>query len=87
MSRHGRKVPTSFYHRFTKDACALADEFAEGRIISVLEGGYSDLALIGGTMAHVCALVTGSDERTRVDRDWWSIDNLMKVRKAISTSR
>lgn len=40
MSRHGRTVPVEFYHRFTRDACALADRIAGGRIISVLEGTY-----------------------------------------------
>lgn len=38
MSRHGRTVPVEFYHRFTRDACALADRIAGGRIVSVLEG-------------------------------------------------
>lgn len=38
MSRHGRTVPVEFYHRFTKDACALADRIAGGRIVSLLEG-------------------------------------------------
>ena len=38
MSRHGRTVPVEFYHRFTRDACALADRIAGGRIISLLEG-------------------------------------------------
>ena len=38
MSRHGRTVPVEFYHRFTRDACALAERIAGGRIISVLEG-------------------------------------------------
>lgn len=38
MSRHGRTVPVEFYHRFTRDACALADRIAGGRIISILEG-------------------------------------------------
>ena len=36
MSRHGRKVPVSFYHRFTRDACAFADKFARGRLVRVL---------------------------------------------------
>ena len=39
MSRHGRKVPASFYHRFTEDAAFVAERHAQGRIISVLEGG------------------------------------------------
>ena len=41
MSRHGRTVPVEFYHRFTRDACALADRVADGRIVSLLEGAFS----------------------------------------------
>ena len=40
MSRHGRTVPAEFYYRFTRDACALADRIAGGRIISLLEGTF-----------------------------------------------
>lgn len=42
MSKHGVYVPTSFYSRFTHEACAFADRFAEGRLVSVLKGGYSN---------------------------------------------
>ncbi len=81
MSRHGRKVPVSFYHQFTRDACTFSDRFANGRIISVLEGGYSDLALISGTMAHISGLATAHnrDMDDKVDRTWWDVDNLVKV--------
>ena len=81
MSRHGRKVPVSFYHQFTRDACAFSDRFANGRIISVLEGGYSDRALISGTMAHISGLVSAHNHNMddKVDRTWWDVDNLAKV--------
>jgi histone deacetylase HOS3 len=81
MSRHGRKVPVSFYHQFTRDACAFSDRFAGGRIISVLEGGYSDRALISGTMAHISGLVSAYNDNIddKVDRTWWDVDNLAKV--------
>ncbi|KAJ3573753.1 hypothetical protein NP233_g2224 [Leucocoprinus birnbaumii] len=75
MSRHNRKVPTSFYHRFTRDARVFADKYASGKLISVLEGGYSDLALASGSMAHVCGLA-GSD---KVDEEWWNIKNLTEL--------
>lgn len=81
MSRHGRKVPTSFYHRFAVDTCIFADKFARGRIISVLEGGYSDRALTSGAMAHLCGM-TAMGSGT-VDDRWWSLENLEKVRKII----
>ena len=81
MSRHGRKVPVSFYHQFTRDACAFSNRFAGGRIISVLEGGYSDRALISGTMAHISGLVSAYNDNIddKVDRTWWDVDNLAKV--------
>ena len=57
MSRHGRHVPASFYYRFAKDVRALADRQARGRVVSVLEGGYSDRALIAGGLAWLTGLV------------------------------
>lgn len=76
MSRHNRKVPTSFYHRFTTDTCAFADTYARGRVVSVLEGGYSDRALSSGSMAHLCGLM---GDTVRVDESWWNVENLVKV--------
>lgn len=78
MSRHNRKVPTSFYYRFARDACALSDKYAGGRIISVLEGGYSDRALTSGAMAHFVGL-TDLPESVNADESWWSVENLVEV--------
>lgn len=61
MQRHQVNVPTDFYARFTRDVVALADEEGlgvDGRVISVLEGGYSDRALISGVLSHLCGLTT-----------------------------
>jgi histone deacetylase HOS3 len=77
MSRHGRKVPTSFYHRFTVDACAFANRYAQGRLVSVLEGGYSDRALASGAMAHLCGLANPGEGK--VNEQWWNVENLEKV--------
>lgn len=60
MQRHAVNVPTSFYARFTSDALALAEQYCEGRVLSVLEGGYSDRALITGIMAHLAGLACPS---------------------------
>ncbi|KAG1780608.1 arginase deacetylase [Suillus placidus] len=79
MSRHNRKVPTSFYHRFALDTCAFADIYARGRVVSVLEGGYSDRALSSGAMAHICGLV---GDAIQVDERWWDLENLIKLEKA-----
>ncbi|THG97089.1 hypothetical protein EW026_g4841 [Hermanssonia centrifuga] len=81
MSRHGSKVPTTFYHRFTRDACKFADRFSNGRIVSVMEGGYSDRALTSGAMAHVCGLVDSDGGKFNVDPDWWSFENLLMLEK------
>ena len=79
MQRHGRKVPTSLYYRFTMDACKLAKKYAQGRLISVLEGGYSDRALISGTMAHICGLYGDGLNEDLMNKGWWTLDNLEKV--------
>ncbi|KPI40991.1 Histone deacetylase HOS3 [Cyphellophora attinorum] len=60
MQRHGVSVPTEFYARFTSDIVKISMEEGtgvDGRIISVLEGGYSDRALASGVLSHVCGLV------------------------------
>ncbi|KAA8911422.1 histone deacetylase domain-containing protein [Sphaerosporella brunnea] len=56
MQRHNVNVPTDFFAKFTADAVDLANELCEGRIVSVLEGGYSDRALTSGVFAHISGL-------------------------------
>ena len=69
MQRHKVNVPTDFYARFTRDIVKLSQENnlgVEGRVISVLEGGYSDRALTSGILSHLSGLadddVTNSEE-------------------------
>ncbi len=45
------------YHWITRELMAIADESAGGRVVSVLEGGYSLEGLASGTQAHVRALM------------------------------
>ena len=80
MSRHHRHVPTSFYRRFAKDTRKFADRYARGRLISVLEGGYSDRALTSGAMAHLAGLA--ETDGTTVDESWWSLNNIIEVRSS-----
>ena len=64
MQRHQVNVPTDFYARFTRDVVELAGEAAagvDGRVISVLEGGYSDRALMSGVLSHLSGLVEISE--------------------------
>jgi len=85
MQRHQRRVPTSFYYQFARDACKFADKHAQGRIISVLEGGYSDRALISGAMAHLIGLSDVED--SKVDHKWWSLENIMIIEAATKKRR
>ncbi|KAG5978719.1 hypothetical protein E4U55_006033 [Claviceps digitariae] len=60
MQRHKVNVPTEFYARLTQDVVALAAEeglAVDGRVISVLEGGYSDRALCSGILSHLSGMV------------------------------
>ncbi|KAM4059010.1 histone deacetylase domain-containing protein [Hirsutella rhossiliensis] len=66
MQRHQVNVPTDFYARLSRDVVKLAAEedlHVDGRIISVLEGGYSDRALFSGIFSHLSGLV-GDPVRT-----------------------
>ncbi|KAF7585747.1 hypothetical protein BBP40_010173 [Aspergillus hancockii] len=59
MQRHKVNVPTEFYAKFTADVARMADEEGlgvDGRIISVLEGGYSNRALTTGVLSHLSGL-------------------------------
>ncbi|KAG2009625.1 histone deacetylase clr3 [Coprinopsis cinerea AmutBmut pab1-1] len=78
MSRHNRKVPTGYYYQFARDTSVLSDKYAKGRLVSVLEGGYSDRALISGAMAHLAGL-TDLPEGKQVDKAIWDLGNLVEV--------
>ncbi|RGP76155.1 histone deacetylase hos3 [Fusarium longipes] len=59
MQRHKVNVPTEFYARIAQDVVKLAAEeglHVDGRVVSVLEGGYSDRALCSGIMSHLSGL-------------------------------
>ena len=61
MQRHKVNVPTDFYARFTRDVVHLSEEEGlgvDGRVVSVLEGGYSDRALTSGVLSHLSGLTS-----------------------------
>lgn len=53
----GLKFTDEDYHWITRELMKVADETAQGRVVSVLEGGYSMEGLASGTAAHVRALM------------------------------
>ncbi|PPJ49651.1 hypothetical protein CBER1_02154 [Cercospora berteroae] len=76
MQRHKVSVPTEFYARFTEDVVKLASEVegCQGRVISVLEGGYSDRALCSGVLSHLSGLCA-----TTVSAQSSGFDELMNL--------
>jgi histone deacetylase HOS3 len=72
MQRHKVNVPTEFYARLTRDVVKLAAEegsAVDGRIISVLEGGYSDRALCTGVFSHISGLAGGDPAAIKKEFD------------------
>lgn len=72
MQRHNVNVPTEFYTMFTKDALKLAQLHCQGKVISLLEGGYSDKAIASGVFAHLIGLQ---------NQDWikeWGSEQVVK---------
>ena len=82
MQRHGYNLPTHFYQRFACDSINLADRYASGKILSVLEGGYADRAITSGSFAYMIGLsgVTESSVN-RKSWEWWSVPRLTMLEK------
>ncbi|KYG43585.1 hypothetical protein M433DRAFT_26037 [Acidomyces richmondensis BFW] len=84
MQRHKVNVPTEFYARFTRDVVGLAQEAGsgcEGRVISVLEGGYSDRALCSGVLSHLSGLCAQSRDAVKKEEGLdveASLDEMMR---------
>lgn len=65
MQRHKVNVPTEFYAKFTADVVRMSQEEGlgtDGRVISVLEGGYSDRALTSGVLSHLAGLTSAATQ-------------------------
>ncbi|KAK6464195.1 histone deacetylase [Scheffersomyces coipomensis] len=75
MQRHGINVPTSFYATFTKDVVKLAKIHTNGKVISFLEGGYSDGALSTGIFSHLIGLI--NDDEVSWNQTW-GLEQVMK---------
>lgn len=72
MQRHNVNVPTDFYTLFTKDALKLAQMHCKGKVLSIMEGGYSDKAITSGVFAHLIGLQ---------NQDWikeWGSEQVVK---------
>ncbi|CAH0052392.1 unnamed protein product [Clonostachys solani] len=72
MQRHTVNVPTGFYARLSRDVVKLASEEGlgvDGRVISVLEGGYSDRALFSGVFSHLCGFAPSCDAKPQTASD------------------
>lgn len=81
MQRHSVNVPTSFYAKFTKDVVKLAKLHTAGKVLSFLEGGYSDGALISGIFSHLIGLLDTKDEPTDDELLWndtWGSEHVVK---------
>lgn len=107
MSRHNRRVPTTFFSRFAADAKAFANNAESysasmtprkatlssaplrrtaGKVVAVLEGGYSDRALISGTASLLTGLYhpvnDNESPNTAYGLDWWDLKEIQHLEKA-----
>lgn len=72
MQRHNVNLPTEFYTIFTRDVLKLAQMHCQGKVISLMEGGYSDKAICSGVFAHLIGLQ---------NQDWikeWGSEQVVK---------
>lgn len=54
---HGLPLTNSHYKIMTKELCQLANKYCDGRLISVLEGGYTPEVIAECTVVHVDELL------------------------------
>jgi histone deacetylase HOS3 len=64
----------SFFARYTRDIIGFADKYTEGKVVSVLEGGYSDRALTSAAMGHAVGMLNQEGEAA-----WWTEGELINV--------
>lgn len=77
MQRHKVSVPTSFYQRFTEDAVNLAEKYCNGKVLSVMEGGYGDRAITSAACSHMLGLSVRSTQETRIEHaSWYNLESL-----------
>lgn len=91
MQRHNKNVPTGFFEDFTRDSIQLADELCQGKLISLLEGGYSDRTLISGGLSHLKGFFKSSrrvgddkesiEKKSEKEMELWDIENLLSIEK------
>ncbi|GAA5875827.1 hypothetical protein JCM16303_004011 [Sporobolomyces ruberrimus] len=80
MSRHGLNVPTWFYTKFSSSILEFATKHSKGRVLFVLEGGYSDKALVSGSMAVLRGLVGGEmGERGEEEESIEDLERIVRV--------
>ncbi|KAL5044469.1 hypothetical protein BDW71DRAFT_186044 [Aspergillus fruticulosus] len=92
MQRHKVNVPTEFYARFTTDVVRMAEEEGlgvDGRIVSILEGGYSNRALTTGVLSHLSGLVDtqGAQADSRIDRLATEMTDRLGLSDTVPTER
>lgn len=80
MQRHGINVPTSFYSNFTNDVVKLC-KIHDSKLLSFLEGGYSDGALTTGVFSHLIGLTNSLNPADKDSNLWnstWGSSVVMK---------
>ncbi|KAI9652221.1 MAG: hypothetical protein M1831_007130 [Alyxoria varia] len=90
MQRHKVNVPTEFYARFTADVLKMAqeeDSSVNTRVISVLEGGYSDRALTSGVLSHLTGLTRSVGDHANAKGTVDGVHELEKKSEASWDSR
>ncbi|KAM9915292.1 hypothetical protein OXX80_014166, partial [Metschnikowia pulcherrima] len=80
MQRHSINVPTSFYAKFTEDVVKLAEIHTKGKVLSFLEGGYSDGALVSGIFSHLIGLTNRRTDEgdNSLWNETWGSDHVVK---------
>lgn len=76
-----------------RDCCRFANEQASGKVLAVLEGGYSDRALASGALALTVAMTESPRRLERTffnggdENSWWAEPALVQLEKGCKARR
>ncbi|KAA1096761.1 hypothetical protein PGT21_027884 [Puccinia graminis f. sp. tritici] len=89
MSRYAKKLPTSFFNRFARDISRFSEAHCHGRLISVLEGGYSERALTGSSLSYMLGLMGRETGEETVGPAWGAgrLERLIRLCKRTESVR
>ncbi|KAI8443520.1 histone deacetylase domain-containing protein [Phakopsora pachyrhizi] len=81
MSRYSKKLPVSFYNKFAGDIGHFSELHCQGKVVSILEGGYSDQTLVGSSLSYILGMLGNFPSHIEPSQAPWT---LLRINRLLS---